>query len=300
MHEQIGEPVIAWSVDLTTSTAVSGGLDDSFGSVLWAVSVLLSAIVGVVATRTSDRWLRPLDDYELWIDFTATPLFVKHPASAAVTYLVDGTPVSKPYQVRLWVWRAGAKDVRRDSFSSDLEVRLGTAVVASTVRADEHSSATEVQFEPSASTTWRVRPSIIRSDFLARYDFISDGLPDIQAHNPVADLRISSFYDETKNRNGRRRLLASGGVVLFLGGVLWFVVCGILAVAVSPDLNSWFAVGMPGVMIGLLALASSSEAVPRRARLARKRLYGHVGRRVLPYNQIQGQDDVFERREPSA
>lgn len=287
---------------LLLRTSDSGGLNDSFGSVLWAVSLLLSAIVGVIFTRTSDRWLQPLGDYELWMDFTAAPLFVKHPttASTGVTYLVDGTPVETPYQVRLWVWRAGAKDVRPDSFSADLEIRLGTSVVASTVRSDEHTSAADVQFEAGESALWRVRPSMVPADFLVRYDFVSDGLPDLQAHNPVADLRISSFYDETENRNGRRVLLAAGGAVLLISGFLWFIVSSILAVTVNPDFDSWFAVGLLAVMLGVLALSSSVEAVPRRARLARKHLYRRVGRRVLPANQIQIPDSVFERRERSA
>ena len=294
--------MIPWGVDHALSASNSGGLDDSFGTVLWAVSVLLSAIVGVVFTRTSDRWLQPLGDHELWMDFTATPLFVKHPNTAAtgVTYLVDGTPVETPYQVRLWVWRAGAKDVRPDSFSGDLEVRLGAPVVASTVRSEEHTSAADVQFEAGENAIWRVRPSIVRADFLVRYEFISDGLPAVQAHNPVADLRISSFYDDTENRNGRRALLASVGAALLVAGVLWFIVAAILSVAVNPDIGSWIPVGIPVAVIGVLALASSSEAVPRRARLARKRLHERVGRRVLPYNQVQVPDTIFVRPESSA
>jgi len=300
--EKTGEGVIPWGVGHASSASDSGGLDDSFGTVLWAVSLLLSAIVGVVLTRTSDRWLEPLGDHELWMDFTATPLFVKHPTTAAtgVTYLVDGALVEAPYQVRLWVWRAGAKDVRADSFSDDLEIRLGAPVVASTVRSEEHTSAADVQFEAGENATWRVRPSIVRADFLVRYDFISDGLPALQAHNPVADLRISSFYDDTENRNGRRTLFASVGAVLAIGGIIWFIVTAILTVAVNRDIGPWIPWGMPVAILGTLALASSSEAVPRRARLARKRLHERAGRRVLPYNQVQVPDTIFERPEPSA
>jgi hypothetical protein len=288
-------------VSLASSTSDSGGLDDSFGTVLWVVTIVLSAVVGIVLQRTSDRWLQPLGDYELWMDFTATPLFVDHQttASTAISHRVDGVQMEKPYQVRLWVWRAGERDVRADSFSDDFVVRLGVPVVASTVRMDEHTSAADVQFEAGEAASWRVRPSIIRTDFLARYDFISDGLPNLQTHNPVADLRVSSFYDETENRNHRQTFLASVGAILLLGGTLWLIVSTILSATVNADLGPWIAVGAIAMIASILALASSSDAIPRRARLARKRLHGRVGGHALLAAQIQIPDNVFVRREPA-
>ncbi len=73
--------MVGWG--FASSARESAGFDDSFGTVLWAVSLLLSAIVGVILIRTSDRWLQPREDYELWMDFTATPMLVQHKATAS-------------------------------------------------------------------------------------------------------------------------------------------------------------------------------------------------------------------------
>jgi hypothetical protein len=294
--------VIHWGINLTAAAAEGGGLDDSFGAPLWVVSIVISGIVGAVLSvalqRNSDRWWRPLGQYELWIDYTATPLFLEH--ATDVSYVVDGTPVQQPYRIRLWVWRAGANDVRADSFSGDFVARLGVPVIASTVRADEHASGAEVQFTAGESASWQVKPGLVRSDFVVRYDFISDGLPNVQTHNPVADLRVSSFYDETENQNLRSTVLASIGAVLLAGGLLWIIISLILSQTVAQGLTPWVFVTMPAPIIGILFLASSSDAIPRRARLARKLLRARVGGRPLPARQIVLPDNVFVPRDSSS
>jgi len=289
--------VILLGGSLAAAADNGGGLDDSFGTVLWVVGLILSAVVSIALDRTSERWWRPLGDYELWIDYTATPLFVNN--ASDVGYVVDGTPVEKPYRVRLWVWRAGSKDVRADSFSDNFVARLGVPVIPSTVRADEHTSGAGVQFDAGDSASWRVQPGIIRSDFVVRYDFISDGLPDVQTHNPVADLRVSSFYDETENRNTRRTVLAALGALLLVGGLLWLIIGAILTMTVNREIGIWVLLFMPAAIVGIMALASSSDAVPRRARLARKLLRARVGRQPLPARQITIQDNVFVPRDSS-
>ncbi|MBF4592372.1 hypothetical protein ITJ58_01240 [Curtobacterium flaccumfaciens] len=276
-------------------------MDDSFGAPLWVVSLVISGIVGAVISialqRTSDRWWRPLGDYELWIDYTATPLFMEH--ATDVSYVVDGTPVRRPYRVRLWAWRAGAKDVRADSFSGDFVARLGVPVIPSTVRADEHASGADVHLTVGESASWRIEQGIVRSDFFVRYDFISDGLPNVQTHNPVADLRVSSFYDETENQNLRSTVLASIGAVLLAGGLLWIIIGLILSQTIAPGLVPWVFLTMPAPFVGILFLASSSDAIPRRARLARKLLRARVGGRPLPARQIMLPDNVFVPRDSS-
>jgi len=293
--------VIHGGVILTAAATKDGGLDDSFGAPLWVVSLVISGIVGAVISialqRTSDRWWRPLGDYELWIDYTATPLFMEH--ATDVSYVVDGTPVQRPYRVRLWAWRAGAKDVRADSFSNVFVAHLGVPVIPSTVRADEHASGADVQLTAGESASWRVEQGIVRSDFVVRYDFISDGLPNVQTHNPVADLRVSSFYDETENQNLRSTVLASIGAVLLAGGLLWIVIGLILSQTVAPGLVPWVFLTMPALIIGILFLASSSDAIPRRARLARKLLRARVGGHPLPARQIVLPDNVFVPRDSS-
>lgn len=294
------QETISSSTALLTVSA-GGGPDTSFGTIWWMVTILLSAIAGIVLQRTSDRWFRPLEDYELWVDYTATPLFPSFPktATARFGYLVDGMPVDMPYQVRLWVWRAGPRDVRADSFSHDLVVRLGVPVVASTVRADEHASGAAVSFEAGDRASWRLRPSIVRADFWARYDFVSDGLPDVQTHNPVADLRVSSFYDEIENRNLVGSLLAIAGGILLAGGIIAAVTGVVLTLGFGFDVGGWIQFALMAPIAGIAALASSSEAKPRRARLARKQLNERGERYALRGRQIEIVDTVFVPRKPS-
>lgn len=292
---ETGEPVTLLSIALaSTPNSDSGPLTITF----W-VTAVVGAIIGVVVTRTADRWFQQLGDYELWIDFTATPLFINHPQSTSknFAYMVDGVTTSRPYQVQLWVWRAGTKDVRADSFSDDLIVRLGVPIVESTLRSDEQAGATKVLFSAGEDPTWVVNPSIIAADFIAHYDFVSDGLPSLEIMSRVVDLRIASFYDEAENRNTRSTVLAAIGAVLLPGGLIWTIV-GSIIYRNNNDFGQWFALGIPPMFIGIFALGAVSAVIPRRARLARGVLRQRTGRRfLLPRNQIELPDNLFSFRE---
>lgn len=264
------------------------------------MTAIVGAIIGVVASRTADRWFQQLGDYELWIDFTATPLFINHLRSTSrdFVYMVDGVPIAKPYQVQLWVWRAGTRDVRADSFSDDLVVRFGVPIIESTVRSDEQAGATKALFSAGEDPTWAVSPSIIATDFVVRYDFISDGLPSLETTSRVPDLRVASFYDEAENRNPRSTVLATMGAILLPGGVIWLIV-GSVIYNNNTDFGQWFILGMPATFIGIFALAGVSSVIPRRARLARGVLRRRTGRRfLLPRNQIELPDNLFSLGEP--
>lgn len=279
-----------WSVHqwvIAAESADSNWISENLGLAFWA-GVIISGVVGVVLTRTSDRWLAPLEDHELWVDYHATPLFTATPSTAKnISPSVDGVPTSAPYQVRLWIWRAGKKDVRADSFSGDFMVNLGVPVISSTVRADEHTATATAEFLPSESS-FRIKPSIVRTDFLARYDFVSDGLPDLQSHNPVADLRVSSFYDDVTRRNRGSNALGNTGGWVLIAGIIWLV--GWTIAAVPADNFGFFTslalYGFVGIAGGVIMLAASGGVIPRRARLARRVLNRRVGARALPAIQV--------------
>ena len=267
---------------------------------LWVLTLIAGAVAGVIATRTSDRWFRPLGDYELWVDYTATPLFVELPyvAATGLTYSIDSTTLEQPYQVRLWVWRAGSKDVRADAFTGDLVVKLGVPLVPSSMRSDEHTSGAEVGlYVEDGQATFRMRPSLVRPDFVARYDFVSDGRPQFQTHNPVADLKVSSFYAETKDENKARSILAGVGALLLVGGFLGMIALFVLGIIFGPQVVLYLPVTLLATFVGIGCLASSAEAVPRRARLARKILRSRVAGRVLSGSQVEHHADIFVLRE---
>ncbi|MGJ0390062.1 hypothetical protein [Microbacterium sp. CGR1] len=103
-----------------------------------------------------------------------------------------------------------------------------------------------VSFETtSPDAVVRVKASLLRTGFVANYEFVSDGLPTFEMHNPVADLVVTSLFAEKRDKNLVGPILIIVGIVLGAFGL----VSGILtAVLVHVDettftwMRDWFCV----------------------------------------------------------
>jgi len=259
--------------------------------IIWQIVLLVGgAVLGVVVTRLSDKWFSPLGE-ELWVDYSATSLTMAHAQVLApeVTYRVGDRELAQPYRTRVFVWRVGTKDVRGDAFSDDLVLRLGVPVIESTLQSNELVSEAKVAFDVTDDdATITIAPSLVRPDFVAEYQFISDGLPKIQAHSPVADVKVTSFYSESRNRNRVGPVLATVGGVLLAGGLVTTITLAVVSkVSADQSVAGPLVFTLPGMFLGILLLAAASEISPRRARMARRALRSRIGRGALDGPQVE-------------
>lgn len=242
--------------------------------IVWQMLLLVAgAILGVVATRLIDRWFSPLGDHELWVDYSAYSLAAPWAQKLApnLRYQIGDTQFSNPYYTRVYLWRAGAKDVPPTSFSGDLEIRLRVQIAPETIQASTRTGTSNVDFlVDEKDATVLIAPSIIRPDFVAIYEFVSDGEPQIQIHSPVADLRVTSFVAESLERNRIRPFLAWTGGVLLVVGILCMIGGAVLAAMVGGP--NYFGLGLIPAVLGVMSIAASADALPRRARMARRTL----------------------------
>ncbi len=269
-------------------------LEGGFGPWLLTLvlGAVLGAVLGVAVQRGYERWSHPLSDYELWIDFEASPLFAKGATERVPTLrykLSDFDEFRRPHLVRLVVWHAGSKDVRADAFATDLRMQMGVDVAASSVRVVEQSGDADVTFEtPAGDVGIRIRPSLIRPSFFVIYEFIADGLPFTLPNNPVADLTIGSFYSEVGKGNRIFRGLQRVGVGMILAalvGVVTLIIVNAFGVD-APAPLAWLSGGL--LAGGLVCLPLSVTVTPRRAALARRRLREHAkDQRLLALPQVR-------------
>lgn len=260
--------------------------------VFWQVVLLVAGgLIGVLFTRWADRWFNSFDDYELWIDITARPLTLgkKTSEQSGLEYVVHGQKMSDPHRVTLYMWRMGKKDVRPDAFGgSDFTVRVGSAVAPTSVSANENTGGADVSFETDEPAV-RIRPSLVRPSFATRYDFIADGLPEVQTHNPVADLKTSSFFGEQMHRNIIGRVLVALGVLSVLAAFVSIFVFGSIYNS-DREANEWAArwaaVTFPLLIGGFASLMIGSIISPRRARIAKRQIRSRLGKSALREPQI--------------
>ncbi|MBF0671345.1 MAG: hypothetical protein IR160_02025 [Salinibacterium sp.] len=264
--------------------------------IIWGIGTLvLGAVLGVAFQRGADQWFNALTDYELWVDYVAVPLSTQTKAASELRYFVGNTELKEPHHIQLYVWRVGEKDVRADAFGDDLTIGLGVPIAPDSLRVIDYDGAVDLSFETGDDAKLLIRPSLIRPDFVLSYSFISDGLPRIHAHNPVADLKMSSFYAESRNKNRIGTYLAAAGGLLLVGGLLAMVSMGFLT-NVVPDLVAAriMTFSLPATLIGIVMLATSSTISPRRARLARKLLRSRTNRWALSEPQFPARDQFEE------
>lgn len=268
----------------------------------WTFSLVAGGIVGVIITRLWDRWFTPFSERELWVDFSAKPLFLDTPAVAAsgLKYTLDATEIARPYRVTLWAWRVGAKDLRADDFAGDLVAKIGVPVIASSLKRQEQTGRAIVDFQTDDGDALLVlKPSLVRPDFVVTYDFICDGIPTLQVTNPVADLRVGSFYLERGENNKIAPALATVGGLALVIGIGGMFVAGIASRFMELGaLEAAVPIGGALGIVGIGLLAGSSAVTPRRAKLARKLLQSRTKGYVLDRNQIRSPADdlVFQPR----
>lgn len=255
--------------------------------ILWqVVLVIAGGVVGVLFTRWADRWFNPIEDYELWVDFTAKPLTLRAEVEkTGIEYVIDGQVMKDPHRVQLYLWRLGAKDVRLDSFGGeDLILKLGVPVSASSLKANESTGGADVDFETADEALVRLRPSLVRPSFAVHYEFITDGVPVIQTFNPVADLKMSSFFLEQTNRNIIGKVLVTLGVISVIGAFVALITFGIMY-RTDPVGNDWAArvasLSLPMMILGFVSLVLGTIISPRRARIAVRQLRSRLGKRSL-------------------
>lgn len=260
--------------------------------VFWQLMLLLGGgIVGVVFTRWAERWFNAVGDHELWIDYTAVPLTLGATVGEkmGVKYVVDDRTMRDPHNVSLFIWRLGKRDVRPDSFAGeDLTIEVGAPIAPSSLVSNVSTGGAILSFDVSDDRgEVRLKPSLVRPGFVANYEFITDGVPQLQTHNPVADLKISSFYGEKDKRNLIGPVLIVLGLVSLLGAFAALIVFGILyRVAGETWVLDYIWVTFPLMMGGFISLAVGSSISPRRARLARRKLRSMMNQRVLSEPQV--------------
>lgn len=246
-----------------------------------------------MATQLWVRWFNAIGDHELWVDCTATGLALDAQVGQrfGLRHSVHGVEMEQPYNVSLFVWRMGAKDVRSDSFDGkDLTYRIKNRISMDSLVANESTGGASVHFESDGEgAVVRIKPSLIRPDFSANYEFVCDGVPQVERYNPVADLNLTSYYHEIKEKNIIGPTLFGVGAVSGALAILSLIV-GLAGYNIDKEAFVWIPQWIWVVFLmlfgGLLLLMTGAEVAPRRARLSRKVARRRFGGRVLERGQV--------------
>lgn len=211
-----------------------------FGSrILEQLAILvLGALLGVVVQLIVDYFRRDeVEDFELWTDVQSTSQKAEGIGrlNTGLSIHAGNREVEDPYVVDFYVWGVGKKDIRTDQFGGQsLSFKLNVPIVS------ELTGSTEGNIE-SALFSWTddgvvsLAPSLVRARVAKRYRFLTDGKPDLQWTNPVADLRIYDIDDQWERPSKDRilakwlaRILLSLTILAIVGSVVFGIVRSVI------------------------------------------------------------------------
>jgi hypothetical protein len=211
-----------------------------FGSrILEQLAILvIGALLGVVIQLIVDYFRRDeVEDFEVWTDVQSTSQKAEGIGrlNTGLSIHAGDREVEDPYVVDFYVWGVGKKDIRPEQFAGQsLEFKLNVPIVS------ELKGSTEGNIE-SALFSWsddgvvRLAPSLVRARVAKRYRFLTDGEPDLEWTNPVADLRVYDLDEQWEQPSRDRvfakwsaRILVSLIIIALLGALVFSIVRSVI------------------------------------------------------------------------
>ncbi|MFU8946170.1 hypothetical protein ACLRGF_05480 [Mycetocola zhadangensis] len=195
-----------------------------------AITLVLGAVLGIGGQLLLDARKGQVEDYELWVDVREASQKAEGIGrlNTGLSLVAAGDRVvTDPYVVDFYVWGVGKRDVRTEQFDGqDLEFHLNVPII------DELEGSTQGNLESARFSfdkdgVVRLAPSLVRARAAKRYRFLTDGKPQLEMVNPVADLNIFDFSEQwqkpTKGQVVAKRLaitLTTLAVLAFIGSII--------------------------------------------------------------------------------
>lgn len=198
--------------------------------------LVIGAVLGVGAQWIVDYFRRDeIEDFELWVQVESSSQKAEGIGrlNTGLSIHAGDTVVEDPYVVEIDVWGVGKKDIRSEQCDGqNLAFKLNVPIIS------ELAGSTEGNIE-SARFSWSddgvvsLAPSLVRARVAKRYRFLTDGQPQLEWTNPVADLKISDFNVQWERPSRDRaiakwlaRILLWLSILAFIGVIIFIIARG--------------------------------------------------------------------------
>lgn len=259
---------------------------------------LLGIPTGIFATWLYDRFRNRTEDAALWIDgeLVSTPDSMASSLELGLTTLDEnGTTVTAPVVIDLYLWSAGRKDIQRNLFddSEPLLIPLNAKVIRELGGGRKVAADRALVSVDSGGV--RVDPSLVRKEIAIHWRLLLDGIPSFrpeEVDNPIADLRVRSFWHEWRHPT-------PGNVVRkIVGGALALIGLGTIVLSVflpqstkellgkSPVIDlALITLGVFAALVAGILLFTTADLPSRRAQYASRRLNKVLGQNVFSWER---------------